>query len=359
MKNFILTGLSLLTISIAASAQGCVIVRNISGFVHYNINDHSFSRSEWVFDAAGRYFRSFRDFKGEEDLKTPDEDLSENNVFTFDFTLTRILSKGWSLTFNIPYTANTRTTNSEHGGKGTPRYATHSVGLGDMRFTVYKWLFNPSASFKGNIQLGLGLKFPTGDYRYQDYYYRKADSAVLAPVNPSIQLGDGGTGIITELISFYILNKSISFYGNFYYMLNPREQNGTSPLAGRAPTQIQIKSGNTVNSVMDQYTARIGVNYNIKKLAFSGGLRLEGIPVYDVLGGSNGNRRTGYNFSVEPGINYNMKRYSLYLYVPVMVKRETKQSVPDKKITEMTGVYTLTAGGFADYLIFAGVSIKL
>ena len=71
-----------------------------------------------------------------------------------------------------------------------------------MRFTAYKWLFKTSVRQKGNIQLGLGVKLPTGDYKYQDYFYRNDSTKVLASVNPSIQLGDGGTGIIGELNSF-------------------------------------------------------------------------------------------------------------------------------------------------------------
>ncbi len=159
--------------------------------------------------------------------------------------------------------------------------------------------------------------------------------------------------------TYYILNKSFTLYGNFYYLINPREQNGVSPLVGRTPSVIDIKSGRAVNSVPDQYTARVGINYGINKVAVSAGARLEGIPVYDLIGGSNGNRRAGYNISVEPGVIYNMKKTSLIAYMPVMVKRATKQTVPDKKASGEANNFTLLSGGFADYMIFAGVSFKL
>ena len=70
--------------------------------------------------------------------------------------------------------------------------------------------FAPSVRQKGNIQLVLGIKLLTGDYKYQDYFYRNDTTKLLPAVNPSIQLGDGGTGIITELNAFYFLTKSIS-----------------------------------------------------------------------------------------------------------------------------------------------------
>jgi hypothetical protein len=47
------------------------------------------------------------------------------------------------------------------------------------------------------------IKLPAGDFKYQDYFYRKEDSTVLAPVDQAIQLGDGGTGITLELGAFY------------------------------------------------------------------------------------------------------------------------------------------------------------
>jgi hypothetical protein len=359
MKKLLILLFILQIFTIIAWTQGCVIVRNISGFAHYNFKDHAFSMSEWVLDVNSRYFKSYRDFKGSADQKTPTADRSINRVFTLDITAARILKNGWSLSFNLPVTSNNRSTTIEHGGAGKPRHSTESFGIADVRLTAYKWLIKPAVRQKGNIQFGLGLKLPTGNYQYQDYFYRKEDSLVLAPVNPSIQLGDGGTGIITELNAYYILGQKFNLYSNFYYLINPREQNGTSALLGRAPTTTQIKNGSTVNSVPDQYTMRAGINASFNKIIASAGIRAEGIPVYDLIGGSNGNRRAGYNISFEPGVIYNFKKTSVIFYVPVMMKRATKQSVPDKIATEQTGNYTLMQGGFADYLVFVGASFKL
>ncbi|MGI8581125.1 MAG: hypothetical protein ACR2KX_02965 [Chitinophagaceae bacterium] len=359
MKKKIFTVFAFLIISINANAQGCVIVRNISGFAHYNFNDHAFSTSNWLLDVNSRYFKSYKDFKGDQDQKTAVIDRSINRVFTLDMTATRLLNNGWSLSFNLPITSNDRSTTIEHGGAGKPRHATKSFGIGDIRITAYKWAIKPRVKQKGNIQLGLGLKLPTGNYDYQDYFYRKEDSLVLAPVNPSIQLGDGGTGIITELNGFYILNQNFSLYTNMHYLINPREQNGVSPLLGRKPTLVQIKNGSTVNSVPDQYTIRAGVNASFNKIIASAGFRAEGIPVHDLVGGSNGNRRAGHNFSFEPGLTYNFKQTSVIFYLPILIKRVIKQTVPDKIATDITGNQTILQGGFADYIVFIGASFKL
>ncbi len=101
-------------------SQRCIVVRNISGFGQYNLTDNAFCTSDWQLNINNRYFKSFPDFKGTADQKTPE--------------------------------------------------------------------------------------------------HRNDSTKVLSAVNPSIQLGDGGTGIITELNLFYVLNaaRTISFYGNLF-----------------------------------------------------------------------------------------------------------------------------------------------
>ena len=109
--------------------------------------------------------------------------------------------------------------------------------------------------------MGLGLKLPTGDYNYKDYNYNVGPNGTkeLRPVDQSIQLGDGGTGITLELNAFYSILHNLSVYGNFYYLSNPREQNGTR-------TYRETLSANLANeaimSVPDQYMLRTGINYS-------------------------------------------------------------------------------------------------
>lgn len=344
-----------------AKSQGCVAVRNISGFGQYNLTDNAFSSSDWQLNINNRYFKSFRDFRGKDDLNTPKENEAVVKSYSMDISISRLLRNGWSVDLSIPFSANSRTASLEHGGANTTRRTTNSFGIGDVRITAYKWLLTPSVRQRGNIQLGLGVKLPTGDYKYQDYFYRNDSTRVLSAVNPSIQLGDGGTGIIAELNTFYVVNatRSLSLYGNFYYMANPREQNGTPITNGRVPSRLDSLANNIIMSVPDLYSVRVGLYYNLKNWAFSAGIRNEGSPVNDVLGGSEGVRRSGHNFSVEPGIVYKMKKISLYTYVPVIVSREIKQNVPDKFITKYTGVYRHNPGGSGNYQVFVGALFKL
>jgi hypothetical protein len=100
---------------------------------------------------------------------------------------------------------------------------------------------------------------------------------------------------------------------------------------------------------------RAGANFNLTKWAFSLGIRDEGVPVHDLIGSSNGTRRAGYTTSVEPGIAYKLKNATLYAYVPYIVSHAINQNVPDKNVSNITGVYTVGAGGSGDYQIFVGV----
>lgn len=344
-----------------AYSQGCIAIRNISGFGQYNLTDNAFSSSNWHLNINSRYFKAFRDFKEKTDQKTAKQNEAVVKSYSMDFSLSRFFSNGWSMNLSIPIAANSREASLEHGGPNTKRHTTHSFGIGDIRFTAYKWLLTPRVSQRGNIQIGLGLKFPTGDYKYQDYFYRNDSTRVLSAVNPSIQLGDGGTGIITELNFFYALNstRTLSLYGNLYYMANPREQNGTAITNGRVPPRIDSLANNIILSVADQFSMRAGVYYSLKQWAMSIGLRNEGSPVEDIIGGSEGVRRAGHNLSVEPGILYKMKRTSVYAYVPFIVDRKIKQNLPDKFKTQSTGVYTVSPGGSGNYQVFIGVLFKL
>jgi hypothetical protein len=207
--------------------------------------------------------------------------------------------------------------------------------------------------------MGLGIKLPTGDYKYEDYFH-KATGKIVAPVNPTIQLGDGGTGLTTELNGYYNVSNSISVYGNFFYLFNPRDHNGVSSIDGGATADpMQIQTGDFVNSVPDSYTARAGVNYSADKFIFSSGARIEGQPTNDVLGRSNGSRRAGYTISIEPGINYKLRSSIVYVFVPLTAGRKTKQTVPDILRSEAEGKHIVSAGGFADYMIFIGALFRL
>ena len=177
----------------------------------------------------------------------------------------------------------------EHDGK--TRHSTFSFGIGDIRIAAYRWMLDPAKNPKGNVQIGLGIKLPTGDYKYQDFFYKNDSTKVLGPVDQSIQLGDGGTGLTSEINAYYNISQKIGVYGSFYYLLNPREQNGVSTARGANPSAANIANGSYVMSVPDQYSLRAGATLQTQKIVLTAGIRYEVVPENDLIGGNKGFRR--------------------------------------------------------------------
>ena len=348
----------LLSLSNKIAAQGCVAIRSTGGVCNM---DHSLladTSSTWEFNANNRYFESFRHFVGTKEQKQRVALGSEviNHSYTLDLTPTYHLNKWWSFAIDVPVIANSRSSLYEHDGKN--RYSTHAFGIGDIRLTAYRWVLDPGKMSKGNIQFGLGLKLPTGDYKYQDIFHKNDSTIVLGPVDQSVQLGDGGTGISTEMNAYYNFSKHFGVYGNLYYLFNPREQNGILTSRGGTPSATSIRNGSFVMSVPDQYMLRAGANYTAKHLTASLGLRDECLPVHDIIGGSKGFRRPGYIISAEPGINYSFKKINIYAFVPIAIVRDRTQSVADKIQTQITGVHTQGDAAFADYTVNVGFTTR-
>ncbi len=338
-----------------AVAQGCVAIRGASGCT---MHQDSLPKQGWMFSSNYRYFKSFRHFRegNQEKQRVLQGSDVRNHTNFLDLSLIRVLNSRWSIGLNVPFSSTTRSSLYEHDGK--TRHTTSSTGLGDMRFTVYRWMIDPSKMTRGNIQIGLGIKLATGDYNYQDLFYKNDSTKVLGAVDQSIQLGDGGTGFTTEVNAYYNFSHKVSVYGNFYYLLNPREQNGTLTSRGSVPSAANIANGSFVMSVPDQFMVRAGVNVRFNKAVASLGVREEALPAKDLLGGSNGFRRPGYIISAEPGFNYEFKKLNVYAYVPVALVRNRTQSVPDKIRSELTKIRTVGDAAFADYSINIGASVK-
>lgn len=355
-KSLFVFAFPLLLLTGKVYAQGCVAIRSTgSNLCTLQHPENKTSEQGWQFNLGYRYFESFRHYVGTEEQKQRLINQNEviNNSHTVDLSLVRYFNSRWSLAIGLPVLSNTRSQLSKYGDKG--RKQTHSFGVGDMRVTVYRWMLDPARSPKGNFQLGFGLKLPTGDYKYQDYFPASDSTKALRTVDQSIQLGDGGTGFITELNGFYNFSDRAGIYGNVFYLINPREQNGV-------PT-YRSNANEAIMSVADQYMARVGFNYgfagSLKHASVSLGGRLEGIPVKDLVGGSEGFRRPGYIISAEPGINYSVKKATYYLAVPIALVRNRTQSVPDKETTAQTGKFAQGDAAFADYVINIGATFRL
>jgi hypothetical protein len=343
-------------------SQGCVAIRS-TGAVCTKQDPHNVDK--WQLNTSYRYFKSFRHFVGTEEQKQRIAQHTQviNHQHSLNLTLVRHFNMRWSVAVDLPLLMNTRSSLYEHGGNSAGqagRHNTSSSGVGDMRITGYRWLLDPMKSMNGNIQVGLGVKLPTGNENVQDYFVKSDSVQLRGPVDQSIQLGDGGFGVTTEINAFYNFSNKVGVYGNFYYLINPRGENGVSTGRGeKQPSQSAIDYETTTMSVPDQYMARAGVNLNFNRLSTSAGMRMECIPSSDLIGNDKGFRRPGYVLSVEPGASYSFKKFVAFATVPVAVQRNRTQSHADKLRTAATGVYAKGDAAFADYSINVGLSFKL
>jgi hypothetical protein len=347
MKTFLLF---VICISVPLSqlrSQGCVAIRNVAGISPDLLFGNLKPGERCILNITNRYFEAGKSFRGSKPFS---DTLVTNRIYTMNLSVSAVLNNGWMLSLGVPVSANSRNNGADHKGPlSYPKYTTRAFGLGDIRLTIYKWLLPFFPNQKGNIQAGLGIKFATGDYNYQDYFVRNDSTKILAPVDQAIQPGDGGTGITAELGAFYSVGRKINLYAQGYYLINPREQNGVSNLKGRNPTAQQVTNNTVVMSVPDQFSFRVGTNIFIQKLVLAAGLRYETVPVNDLVGGNKGFRRAASILSAEPGVSYKMKSALAFVNVGIPFRRTIVQNSQND----------MTPAAFADWIISFGAQFRL
>ena len=335
-------------------AQGCVAIRQFSGLGNAVGQGNILNPGEWNVSTNYRYFKSFRHFRGTHEEPNRVESGTEviNYQHGLDISISYAFSERLYGLVSLPFQYNERSSLYEHNRED--RHTTYSKGFGDMRIGAGYWLLSGEKAKKGNTAIGLGIKFPTGDYAATSTFY-KGDEEVPTEmtVDQSIQLGDGGTGLIVDFQGLWNLGQAFFWYYDGFYMFNPKETNGT-------PTN-RSRENEAIMSVPDQFAVRTGVFKSFQKvhgLGASLGARAEGIPVRDIIGGSPGFRRPGLIISVEPGISYMLGNVTGTLNVPIAVFRNRTQSVTDiENSTPDREVHGDAA--FADYLINFTLALRI
>lgn len=296
-------------------------------------------RGRWQLSVGFRKQRSHRHFVGTEEQKQRAALGTEvvNNVYLYDVALTYAVNRRFNVTVAVPFQRATRR-------RGSSEQIFHSVGFGDTTVMGRMWLHRPPAESGQNISFGIGVKIPTGRASVTDTVPGPR-GPVTQNVDQSIQLGDGGWGIPLDIQAYKQIGRT-TLYASATYLLNPRDTNGVQTGRGRPSEAIM--------SVADQYLARVGVSRPIprtRRFAVTLGWRIEGVPVRDLIGKSNGFRRPGYGMSIEPGLQYFRGRDTWSIAVPIAAGRNRKRSVSDILVGNPGG-----DAAFADYLILAGYS---
>jgi hypothetical protein len=304
----------------------------------------------WQASVSWRYQKSDRHFRGREEEKNRQAENSEviNRIHLAELGLTYRFDRRTSLTVTMPYLMAERSSPMRDADRVVvDRSVTQARGVSDIVVMARRLVWDPREHPASNLTWGIGVKLPTGSPNVHDTRRRIVagqEVTSVESVDQSIQPGDGGFGVVVELEGYRrFASDRAALYASGTYLINPEGTNGVETYRGRASERYM--------SIADQYLLRTGVAYS--GAAWNGwgasvGLRLEGVPVHDLIGSSDGFRRPGYALSAEPGLTWTRGDHTLALAVPVALERNRQRSVPDLR----DGTHGDAA--FADYLVTIG-----
>lgn len=311
--------------------------------------------NRWQVSTNWRYQRSDRHFVGSEEQEERQEEGSEviNTINLAEVGIRYNPNERWSFSLNVPYLLAERSNPIRDPNRVVvDRSLTQAHSLSDITLSARRLLWKPQEHPDGNVSLGLGVKLPTGKDDVVDTRTRIVNGqrvSSVESVDQSIQPGDGGLGVILDVQLFQRIARSGgAFYLSGTYLLNPENTNGVRTFRNNL--------GEEVMSIADQYVARMGATYSRaswKGFGMSLGGRIEGVPVEDLVGESDGFRRPGYAVSVEPGLSHASGAHTFSLAVPVALYRNRQRSVADRLVPGRHG-----DAAFADYVVMFGYGRK-
>jgi len=341
-----------LSFSAVAHGQGCVaahspqpIIAGLNPTSQFGLR--SFSHGEWVHGltvtTSFRVYNSFRHYIGtvEQKQREINKNAVVNHVDLFELDINYQVTPRVSFVASVPGMEATR----HHQGDHTNFY--RSGGIGDVTMGVQSWVWRPPTESHGNVNFSAQLKLPTGINDAKGTTTKNGVSKVQ-PFDESIQPGDGtwGFSLATEAYREFWLHTTGYFTGS--WLFSPQDTTGVK--------QGRSAPGENVISATDQYLWRGGVSHPapnfkvLRGLSLSIGGRMEGVPVRDAFGSSNGFRRPGYVISIEPGLIYAHGRWMFNASGPWAMERNRKTSVTDYANN------THGDAAFYDYTIIAGLS---
>lgn len=340
----------------SALGQGCMATRVSPPLIGPSGSARYMVEGETETSFAFRYYQAHRHFHDYNDENVP-ANAPRVKRSIYDASITRMLSSQTSATLSVPFQTGTFDRSPIPPYTGS---ADKASGLGDIALTFRRWMLETATHTKYNLRLGLGIKFPTGKNDVQTNRLVNVapagSPAMLAwrrgPADIAIQPGDGGLGVILNTEGFYDLGNTSLLYGELTYLANPRGHTEVNNQWSGPGPYIP----NRFTSVPDYFLSRAGFAlaepFAWQRVSFQLGLRIEGQPVRDLVGPSDGFRRPGYTLAVEPGVAYGYKKWSAFVTVPITVYRVRWRSVDEKNAGRSYAV----SAAFADYNILTGIS---
>jgi hypothetical protein len=295
----VVCGVAVFLFSRLTLAQGCICQRQGSP-VFGGINPYM-GKGEKQLLVYYRGYEADKHFQGKEPFTALDANgpLNRQNFFNFDFTYA--LSRQWNFSVAVPLSFNSFAVRRARPGTQERVWVpVRSDGLGDVVVRARYWLLNTENTNR-NVGVTFGVKTPTGKAnRTADYFGRQV------PVDVSVQTGDKSWAGTTGIYGFQQIGK-VTLFGIGSYLINPRNTTGVPTFFG----SLTSTNNTTFNSASDQFSVQMGGSVQTKpgwpvpSLAY----RVEGVPVYDLFGASDGFRRPGTIGFIEPGLNFSIGRH--------------------------------------------------
>jgi hypothetical protein len=332
--------------SMQANAQGCLAAHSNSSMQgcltgSQAANGQLFRHHPVTVEVDWRSFSSFRHFVGEKEQtqRAVLNNQIKNHQNLYNITVETQLTPRWSANIYVPVLQGSR------NQKYSPYGIYDIAGVGDIIVGAQAWIFRPPTERGGNIALNFGLKLPTGLNNGMGTGKLSDGTVQEVVADQSLQPGDGTWGFTlgTQAYQQTYFHTIAYFQGS--WLFNPADTNGV-------PT-FRKAAGEGVMSATDQYLFRGGLSHHVphlRGLAASFGGRMEGIPVRDAFGKSDGFRRPGYIISIDPGLQYQRGRTMLALSAPWAVERNRRASVTD------LANHKHGDAAFADYAIILSAS---
>jgi len=305
--------------------------------------DGFFKKGEWQVSASYRRLEADQWFVGTDvnEAAAPFGKPLYLDINTLDLSLTYAFTRRANMTLTAPLSYGTH---SRFYADGV-RHKVRGEGVGDVNAIASLWLLDPNMHLDGNVALGFGIKPPTGNNEVEDDFFAADGSVTRRVVDQSIQPGDGGWGFIAQAQAYQRIASRINGYAFGSYLISPKKKTDVpSPLAG------------VTLSVPDAYSLRAGVEYALapsQGLSVNLGARIDGIPLRDVIGGGDdGFRRPGHTLYLDPGGTMRIGKQEFTLSVPIRVRQNFSRGLIDRERNFKGG------GDLADYLVFAGYSVR-
>jgi hypothetical protein len=298
-----------------AFAQGCILIRQTSplfgttGAVDQEVGS-------WAVTFTGR--SSIADIHYNGSVRQVQRETEQTYVVNRQNSLTATigyqLSPRVSLNVGVPFVEASWGIPSPRSGGPAARANENARGLGDVTTLARVALFNPGTTSRTwNVMIGGGLKIPTGNNEATDVFPDgNGNNNAERYVDISVHPGDGGWGIIMDLQGYKSIGRVLAF-GSGTWLANPRDTGTAS--RGNLVTN---PTPSNINTVSDQFVFRAGTSVSLtERITASLAWRMEGVPRYDMFGGSHGFRRPGVEMYWEPGVTYAVGRHAVSFNLPV------------------------------------------